>query len=114
MAIKRINFPTCISAQRIKKVFKSLPYLVEVRNININGQKRGCSGFITNKRTNKVCYITTEPFFDGGYGSGLFGSEDKAIMMRTVKSTKDYTGGTNQWIPVSEIAIILTAAALTS
>ena len=84
----------------------------KLKNININGQTRGCSGFIRNKDTNKVCYITTEPFFDHGKGSGLFGNTRDAVMMRTAKSNTDYTGGANQWLPVEDIARM--AARLTS
>lgn len=33
----------------------------QLRNIVVNGQKRGCSGFVRNKSNNAVVYINTEP-----------------------------------------------------
>lgn len=92
-----------IGSRKVKGLFKDKPYEVSVKNIDINGQKRGCSGFITNTSTGKVCYITTEPFFDGGKGSGLWRDENKGVMMRTAKNTKDYTGGTNQFLNPKQI-----------
>lgn len=97
-----------ISSQKIKSMFKTLPFTVKTHNIDINGQKRGCSGFIINNNTNKICYITTEPYFDGG----LFGNKNQTIMMRQAKSLSDYTGGTNKWLSVNDI--IKTAKCLTA
>lgn len=88
-----------ISSQKVKAMFRGLPYTVKTHNIDINGQKRGCSGFIVNNITNKICYITTEPYFDGG----LFGDKNRTIMMRTAKSLSDYSGGINQWLSVDKI-----------
>lgn len=92
-----------ISSQKIKALFRNLPYEVYTKNIDINGQKRGCSGFIKNSVTGKICYITTEPFFDNKCGSGLWGEKDNAIMMRTAKHIKDYSGGVNLWLGVDDI-----------
>lgn len=33
---------------------------VELKNINVNGMKRGCSGYITDPRTGRVIYVDTE------------------------------------------------------
>ena len=74
-----------IDSKKIKSMFKNQPYEVSVKNISVNGVKR--------------CYITTEPACDGG----LFGNPDKAVMMRTAKTLKDYTGGYNRWLPISDI-----------
>jgi hypothetical protein len=91
------------SSQKVKAMFK--PYsnlVVETKNIRINGQLRGCSGFIQNNDNGKIVYLTTEPIsFTGNTksfeGNGLYGDNNKAIMYRTAKTTKDYTGGVNQW-----------------
>jgi len=84
----------------VKKLFKqSSHFSFALRNISINGQKRGCSGFILNKLTGKVAYITTEPFWDGG----LWGNLSQSIMMRTAKHIKDYSGGNNQWLSFESI-----------
>lgn len=56
---------------------------VQLKNISINGNKRGCSGFI--QANGKTVYVTTEPCFNLGY------------MYHTAKHLKDYTGGINRW-----------------
>lgn len=67
------------------KLKNALPstYTVALRNIIINGDKRGCSGFVS--YGDKTVYINTEP-------CGSLG-----LMYRTAKNGKDYTGGVNQW-----------------
>lgn len=35
-------------------------YMFSLRNININGQKTGCSGYIYNPSTGLVLYVNTE------------------------------------------------------
>lgn len=56
---------------------------VALRNISINGDKRGCSGFISHN--GNIVYVNTEP-------CGRLG-----MMYRTAESTKDYVGGVNKW-----------------
>lgn len=92
-----------IGSRKVKNLFKGLPFEVKIKDIKVNGQIRGCSGFITNTENEKVCYIDTEPFFDGGKGSGLYNNNNMAIMMRTAKHDKDYSGGINNWLPASDI-----------
>lgn len=55
-----------------------------LHNINVNGRKLGCSGFIANKDNGMVMYVSTE--------TTLFG-----YMYRRAKSTSDYVGGYNRW-----------------
>jgi hypothetical protein len=55
---------------------------VTLKNISVNGDKRGCSGFI--EREGAIVYVNTEQC-----GSGY--------MYRTAKHLKDYTGGMNHW-----------------
>lgn len=57
-----------------------------LRNININGDKRGCSGFIVNDINQTVVYINTEPC-----GGAL------KYMYRYADNTKDFTGYHNRW-----------------
>lgn len=106
-----LKYNNYIGSRKIRSLFKGMPYELKVKDIDVNGQKRGCSGFIRNTETGKICYITTETFFDRGSGSGLYGNKNNAIMMRTAASMKDYTGGTNQWLSISEI--VTTAERLT-
>ena len=56
---------------------------VALKNISVNGDKRGCSGFI--QANGKTVYVNTEPFSSLGY------------MYRTADNTKDYVGGINRW-----------------
>lgn len=56
-----------------------------LRNININGDKRGCSGFITNPANGVTVYIDTEAIKPFG------------LMYRYAKDNKDFTGCSNQW-----------------
>lgn len=72
---------------RIKKEDPELE--VKVKDININGVVKGCSGFITNPRNGNVIYVNTE-------GSCYEPLADK-IMYRKAKDTKDYSGGQNRW-----------------
>lgn len=101
-----------IGSRNVKNLFKDTSFDVRVKNINVGGCIHGCSGFILNKVTGKFCYITTEPFFDGGRGSGLYNNQNNAIMMRTAKDDKDFVGGKNNWIRVYQI--VQTAKLLTS
>jgi hypothetical protein len=71
-----------ILSTKLKNRFTSM-HAVNLKNISINGDKRGCSGFIS--RNNAIVYVNTERFGSLGY------------MYRTVKHLKDYTGGVNHW-----------------
>ena len=98
-----LRYYNYIGAVKVKNLFKGLPFQCDIKNININRQKHGCSGFITNLETGKVCYITTEPFWDERKGSGLWGDRNKAVMMRTAANARDYHGGPNNWLPAVDI-----------
>lgn len=56
-----------------------------LHNINVNGRKLGCSGFIVNKDNGKMMYVNTDTPQWLGY------------LYRSVKSTSDYVGGLNRW-----------------
>lgn len=70
-----------ILATKLKNQFPSA-YTVALKNIAINGDKRGCSGFI--QRDDKIVYVNTE-VLGGGY------------LYRTAAHLKDYSGGVNRW-----------------
>lgn len=57
--------------------------IVQLKNISVNQDKRGCSGFI--QANGNIVYVNTEKCGSLGY------------MYRTAKQLKDYTGGVNQW-----------------
>ena len=69
-----------ILSTKLKNQFSST-YTVTLKNIRVNDDKRGCSGFIS--RDNNIVYVNTEYFGSLGY------------MYRTAKNLKDYSGGTN-------------------
>lgn len=58
-------------------------YTCKLRNITVNGQKRGCSGFI--QYGEATVYVNTEGRTEGG---GLY-------LVRTAKDDKDHRGGRN-------------------
>ena len=58
-------------------------HAVALKNIRVNADKRGCSGFISLDGVH--VYVNTEPCSTLG------------LMYRTAKHTKDYTGGPNRW-----------------
>ena len=80
---------------RFKKVGNYEYYL---KNININGVKRGCDGFIRNPENGKIVYLTTE-YVCGNCYKPLANK----MMYRTAKDLKDYTGETNQWCMENEL-----------
>ena len=57
-------------------------YTFALKNIVVNGDKRGCSGFIS--RGDSIVYVNTE-VLGGGY------------LYRTASHLKDYKGGVNQY-----------------
>jgi len=71
-----------ILSTKLKNQF-STSHNVALKNISVNGHKRGCSGFIS--LNDSIVYVNTEPCGSLGY------------MYRTAKNLKDYTGGVNQW-----------------
>lgn len=60
--------------------------VVALRNVRVNGNLFGCSGFVTATNGN-VVYVNTD------HNHGL--REDQPLY-RTARDTRDYTGGTNR------------------
>jgi len=58
-------------------------HTVTLKNIRVNDDKRGCSGFIS--LGDAIVYVNTERCGSLGY------------MYRTAQHLKDYTGGVNRW-----------------
>ena len=70
-----------ILSTKLKNQFP-LTHTVALKNISVNGDKRGCSGFIA--RGDAIVYVNTE-VLGGGY------------LYRTAAHMKDYTGGVNRY-----------------
>jgi hypothetical protein len=71
-----------ILSTKLKNQF-SAETTVLLKNININGNKLGCSGFFT--KGENIVYVNTELCGSLGY------------LYRTAKHTKDYKGGVNRF-----------------
>jgi len=71
-----------ILSTKLKNRF-SPAHVVDLKNIRVNDDKRGCSGFIS--LGDRIVYVNTEPCGSLGY------------MYRTAQHLKDYTGGANCW-----------------
>jgi hypothetical protein len=71
-----------ILSTKLKNRFTSV-HQVHLKNIRVNDDKRGCSGFI--QKGDAIVYVNTEPCGSLGY------------MYRTAAHLKDYTGGVNRW-----------------
>lgn len=75
------SLPTILST-KLRNRFSSGHY-VALKNVSVNGDKRGCTGFIS--VAGAIVYVNTEPCGSLGY------------MYRTAEHMKDYTGGVNRW-----------------
>lgn len=73
----------------INKHAEGMDLTFTLRNININGSKRGCSGFIRNNANGSVMYVNTERAY------GCF--KEIPYMYRYADHEKDYTGYRNRW-----------------
>jgi len=69
-------------ATKLKNQFSS-SHSVALKNININGNKRGCGGFVS--LNGAIVYVNTEQCGSLGY------------LYRTAEHLKDYTGGSNRF-----------------
>ena len=88
--IKQMSYQTGMSSVALRnRVNKLGNFNIHLKNIRVNGNLRGCSGFIENPATGKIVYITTEP--------SIVHNLSTKVMYRTAKHLKDYTGGQNQW-----------------
>ena len=91
-AHESLNYELILSTKlknAINKAFKGEENCLEIKlkNISINGQKRGCSGFIRNKVNGNVIYVDTEDPLWLGY------------LRRYAEDMNDYggRGGFNQF-----------------
>jgi len=71
-------------------------YECHLRNINVNGQKRGCSGFVVNPENGRVVYVDTE--------SSVYEPLANQSLIRYAEHTRDYRGGQNNYCPTDNTA----------
>ncbi len=70
-----------ILSTKLKNRFTTA-HTTQLKNIIVNGDKRGCSGFIA--LDNSIVYVNTE-------------SMSMGYLYRTAKSFRDFSGGTNRF-----------------
>jgi hypothetical protein len=68
---------------------------VQLRNISVNGNKMGCSGFITDPGTGRVVYVNTD------HNNGAIADRTH---FRVARDTKDYRGGINHFSDYAGVA----------
>ena len=77
---------------------KEMDLTFTLKNITINGSKRGCSGFIRNNANGSVIYVTTEEPF----------ASNLHYMYRYADNEKDFTGYRNRWAQTfDELAVAI-------
>lgn len=73
-------------------------YVCSFKNIVVNGQKRGCSGFV--ELGDSTVYINTESVVSVGF------------LVRTARNNRDYSGGKNNFANTLEEIVALTVSLL--
>lgn len=68
---------------------------VQIKPVRVNGAVFGCSGFVISPSNGAIVYVSTD------HNHGLM--YDKALY-RTAKSTRDYSGGTNNTCAYADLA----------
>lgn len=68
---------------------------VQLKNVSVNGTKMGCTGFVTDPDTSRIVYICTDNNHNPAQTTGYY---------RVARSTKDYTGGRNQFAGYTDLA----------
>ena len=68
---------------------------VQVKPVRVNGAVFGCSGFVINPPNGAIVYVSTDHNHGQMYNKALY---------RTAKSTRDYSGGTNNTCAYADLA----------
>ena len=71
-------------------------YEFHLRNTQVNGAKRGCSGFVVNPANGNIAYVDTE--------SSVYAPIAGKSLVRTASSLGDYRGGVNRFVPEKDTA----------
>jgi hypothetical protein len=82
----------------IKRIDPALQ--VELRNVRVNGQAMGCTGFITNVNTGAIVYVDTDHNHGMSYDNALY---------RTARHNRDYSGGVNRFSDYAGLAAAVVA-----
>lgn len=68
---------------------------VQVKPVRVNGAVFGCSGFVVSPSNGAIVYVSTDHNHGQMYNKALY---------RTAKSTRDYSGGTNNACAYADLA----------
>lgn len=98
----KTKFTNQLKAEALKRNMRVDFFL---RNISVNGEKRGCSGHIVNKENGVCVYVNTE-------GTDYISSTDslkKIVMYRFAKDAADFSSnslkhGYNRWCSENKLA----------
>ena len=84
-----------VSMTKVKNAIKRSGYdlIPHLTNIRINGQLRGCSGFLEDPKTGRLAYINTEK--DPGIVE--FTAVGGQALFRNARHLKDYSGLRNRY-----------------
>lgn len=67
---------------------------VQLKNVAVNGEKMGCSGFVTDPGTGRIIYINT----DHNHGTS------RQALFRVARHEKDFSGGRNHFAKHTDLA----------
>ena len=67
---------------------------VQLKNVAVNGEKMGCSGFVTDPGTGRIIYIST----DHNHGTS------RQALFRAARHDRDYHGGHNHFTKHADLA----------
>ena len=89
-----------VSMTKVKNLLKREGYeAAGFRNTRVNGQLRGCYGFVRKAGSGKVVFVDTE-YLTSGTGAGN-------ILVRFARDEKDYCGHRNEWTHFAGLAYTL-------
>ncbi|MBT1164603.1 hypothetical protein [Bifidobacterium felsineum] len=71
----------------VRKIDPTIEF-INLRNVLVNGAKRGCSGFLRNPANGRMVYVNTDV---------LLIERGHEAYARTVKDEHDTSGGQNRW-----------------
>lgn len=109
MVYNEYNLPELngtVSMTKIKNLIKKdYPHLEpHLSNIRINGQLRGCSGFLVDTNNNRIAYINTE--------ASAYSPRGPQALIRNARHLKDYSGLRNRFVPLHTETIVSSVSEL--
>ena len=101
---------TAVSMTKIKNAIKRSPYdmIPHLKNIRINGQLRGCSGFLEDAKTGRLAYINVEVENDMPASQNIL----NRAYYRNARHLKDYSGMRNRYCDIDADDVVESVAEL--